>query len=97
MKFKCSGCGCCCKRIDKAVKDIDNTVFKFPYKWDETGRCEMLLDDNTCMVYEDRPIICNVEKLAELFDMDKKTFYEHNNRACNIMMDEDNVDLSFRV
>lgn len=98
MGFKCSGCGCCCKRINIAVENTKHIEeLYFPYSWDEDGRCEMLMEDNRCKVYEDRPLLCNVEKIAEHLNLDKEQFYIDNNKACNKMMDEMNVDLSFRV
>jgi len=101
--FPCSGCGACCRRINKAVGNLgieniekDNELY-FPYKWDDTGRCEMLTDDNRCSVYENRPLICNIDKLLSLIDIPKEQFYAMNIAACNTMMDEDNLPLKYRI
>jgi len=101
--FPCSGCGACCHRINKTVEnlgieniDSGNDLY-FPYKWDNTGRCEMLTDDNRCSVYETRPLICNVDKLLSLIDIPKEQFYAMNIAACNTMMDEDNLPLKYRI
>lgn len=101
--FPCSGCGSCCRRINKAVENLglenidkDNELY-FPYKWDETGRCEMLTDDNKCLVYENRPLLCNIDKFLSIIDITKEDFYAMNIVACNIMMDEDNLPLKYRI
>lgn len=96
--FKCSGCGECCRHIDRAVESVNGDPrFPFLYGWDETGKCEKLGTDNKCMVYDDRPLMCNVDKIAELFALDLNEFYEMNKKACNRLMDEGNIDSSFRL
>jgi len=100
-KFPCTGCGSCCKRIANAVKhyDIKNPKdpMYFPYTWDENGVCENLTQNNQCKVYENRPLLCNVEKFAEYKKLDKIEFYKANIRACNYMMDLDGVSSEFRI
>jgi Fe-S-cluster containining protein len=101
MKFPCSGCGCCCKRIKSVVdflklKDTNSPLY-FPYHWDSKGACNKLNDQNECTVYEIRPLICNVEKLTEFLGYDKKEFYKENILACNKMMDEDGIPSQFRI
>lgn len=99
--FPCTGCGCCCRRINVAVghynvKSKKDPLF-FPYKWDENGVCENLTEDNKCKIYENRPLICNVEKFAEYHNLNKKEFYAANIRACNYMMESDGVSPEFRI
>lgn len=101
MKFPCSGCGCCCKRIKSVVevlklKDINSPLY-FPYAWNSKGVCNNLDKQNKCKVYENRPLICNIEKLTEFLGYDKLSFYQENISACNKMMDEDNIPLQFRI
>jgi len=93
ISFKCSGCGCCCKRI-KLV--IDNLDIDFPYGYDENGVCDMLVD-NKCSVYETRPLICNVDELFKFSSITREEYYKINHDACNKMMEEDGIDKSFRV
>lgn len=69
----------------------------FPYYWDENGVCENLTEDNKCKVYENRPLICNVDKFAEYNKLEKTEFYKVNIRACNYMMDIDGIDQSLRI
>lgn len=96
-KFPCTGCGCCCKKINVAVDtfnmltEFDKSLkeeFKFPYYWDETGRCDMLDENNHCKVYETRPTICNVDNIMDILKIPKKEFYDLNITACNTLMDE---------
>lgn len=63
---------------------------KFPFKWDKTGKCEMLGKDNLCRIYENRPLLCNVEKIAEVYKLGKKEFYNLNIKSCNSMLEEKN-------
>jgi Fe-S-cluster containining protein len=73
MRFPCTGCGACCRRVGLMVDGVrkqqypDGTIGKlvqeFPYKYDENGKCEMLVD-NKCTAYEDRPLICRVDDLG---------------------------------
>ena len=92
--FPCSGCGCCCKRVG-LIPIIPG--FDFPYKSDSTGKCEMLDDNNKCTIYETRPLICRIDSSAKYFDMSKKQYRKLNIVHCNMMMDEDNVPLKFRI
>lgn len=90
IKFECSGCGLCCKKINIAVentKHIDELYF--PYKWDNNGVCENLDSDNKCKVYDNRPLLCNIEKVAEVFKIDKKQFFDVNYEACKILKEQD--------
>ena len=101
-KFPCSGCGACCRRINKAVENLSDFTkdkdsdFYFPYKWDENGVCENLID-NKCLIYEDRPLICNIDKLLSLTNIPRKKFYKMNIVECNKMMDEDNLPNELRI
>jgi Fe-S-cluster containining protein len=100
--FPCTGCGSCCKRIEKVVQMMNvkdkNDPLYFPYEWDQDGVCEHL-DKNTyrCKIYYKRPLICNVDRIAKYLNLDKGKFYELNISACNKMMDEDGVPLHFRI
>lgn len=105
-KFNCSGCGCCCARVNIAVSNIENLAktynlnikdLSFPYKWDETGKCEMLDIDNRCKVYYNRPNFCNIEWFIENTRVNREEFYNFNAKVCNSLMDEDGIDKSFRI
>lgn len=90
--FPCTKCGECCRMLQstlKIVKEMANLseVLVFPYSFVD-GHCEKLNPDNTCSVYEDRPLICDIDKLAKSidpnFDMDE--VYFHTANACNSMI-----------
>ena len=101
MNFPCTGCGCCCKRINLAVAfegfKPKGHPLHFPYSWSQEGVCEMLTPDNKCRVYDCRPLICNIEKYAEYLGVDLEHFFKLNADACNRLMDLDNVPLQFRI
>lgn len=101
MIFPCTSCGACCRRISTAVKnfytdDPKNPLY-FPYSWDKNGVCENLTADNKCSVYKKRPLLCNVEKFADFIGIERDKFFEYNIRACNRLMDEDNLSLELRI
>ena len=95
--FPCSACGCCCKNADVAVEryKLLDPDFIFPYKI-EDGVCSKL-KDNKCIVYNRRPILCKVDRLAEKYNIELGWFYSANIDACNKMMDDNNIDLKFRI
>jgi Fe-S-cluster containining protein len=101
--YPCTGCGACCHRIGNIVKswglkDLpEDDEMHFPYGYNDTGKCEMLDRDNKCLVYDNRPTICNVEKMFALMDIPRDTFYKLNINACNNMMDEDNIHIDYRI
>lgn len=90
--FPCTKCGCCCKRLGKAIKE----GIGFPYRAKENGECEML-EDNKCKVYDTRPDICNVDKVIELIGLDRNEYYKEGIYACNKMMDEDGISIEYRI
>jgi len=88
--FKCNGCGLCCKNVKRAVEATKHIKeLEFPYGWDETGRCEKLMEDNKCEVYDDRPLLCNVDRVIKFFNLDKESFYNENEMACKQLQSED--------
>jgi len=91
--FPCTKCGSCCKRVGQVIA----LGLNFPYKTDENGVCEMLTEDNTCRVYESRPDICRIDEIAKMLKKDRDRYYKKTIRACNEMMDEDDVPQEFRI
>lgn len=95
MKFPCTGCGACCKMINRhsvyIVRDDPEHPFYFPYQWDKTGRCENLTEENKCKVYENRPLMCNVDALIDALELDREEFYEINVKVCWDLADEFNL------
>ena len=94
MKFECSGCGACCKRIG-LVKDKFKEL-NFPYQVNEKGWCEMLGEDNKCKVYDNRPDLCNMKAMFNQFfkkqGLTEKEAYLMNTKLCNQYIKEDRLD-----
>lgn len=114
ITFPCTGCGLCCKQVGKAVavarililSGSENPYVKdiadFPFGVTESGTCEKLNADNTCSVYNDRPMVCQIDKVWE-------KHYKHNGvptkneyfistaMLCNSMMVEANIDEKFFI
>lgn len=97
-KFPCSGCGLCCKRLNTIKYEIPKSIF--PYNWDESGRCEMLTDDDKCAVYDDRPLICNIDRMYDTVhngSMTREDYHMMNAIICNKWMDENNLPIKLRI
>jgi Fe-S-cluster containining protein len=90
MTFPCIGCGACCRRVGSIQKFPEDHPLHFPYK-NTNGVCENLVD-NQCKVYNDRPLVCNVEKLREFLGAEKESFYAENVKYCRIFAKEDGID-----
>lgn len=100
--FPCTGCGACCRRIhnlkeySKVLADKTNIAeIEFPFE-NKDGICEKLID-NKCSVYEDRPLICSVDKMQEVLKFDKPSFYKMNAKVCNNFIREDGLDESLLI
>lgn len=75
--FDCDKCGLCCRNIHKIPQlkeyDLGN------------GVCRYLTSNNLCSIYENRPDICNSEKMYELyfkFIMTKEDYIIKNLEGC---------------
>jgi hypothetical protein len=103
MSYPCTKCGCCCKQMDKVVEGLITlnaefgTYFKFPYKYDTSGRCEKLTADNRCSVYENRPTVCRIDRMIAILELDPVRTYRKTIKACNKLMEEQGVPVSFRI
>ena len=94
-EFLCVGCGLCCTRLSTALKNQADlpwakaAVDSFPYKARPDGSCEML-DGNRCSVYDNRPLLCNLERAAEELDMPytKQEWFDMNYIGCASLMSE---------
>ena len=63
MKWKCQKCGSCCK--GEIVKKI------LPEFYDKNkDRCINLTDDNLCSIYNNRPIVCNINMFNNIYDLE---------------------------
>lgn len=98
MNFPCISCGLCCQSIGKDIESARNNVAKdpvsamlaeFPHSWDETGKCEHLGDDMKCGIYDNRPDICDISRIAEKLNIKKDVWYKWNIKSCNYLLELD--------
>lgn len=99
MDFPCTGCGICCTKVDKLVDAVNMGILEkedFPYDH-KKGRCSMLNKEGKCKVYNERPVICNIEGMfeTEIYDeilnikkTTKKQSYIDTANLCNEWMTE---------
>ncbi len=99
-EFNCKKCGLCCATIGKSITIARELIMpdelmaeyaSFPHSFDEKGRCEMLLQDNTCKVYDNRPTLCNIKKTREKYvpSMSEEEFFALNESVCDKMIKND--------
>jgi Fe-S-cluster containining protein len=70
-------CGECCRRI--------GCVNLLPEFQGENGSCIHLGADNRCDIYAERPLLCRVDEIYEVFfasEMTLEVFYEENKKCC---------------
>lgn len=99
-EFPCTSCGHCCKDVGQAIraaqeKDYDpvlkQELISFPFEVLKNGTCSQLKKDGSCGVYQDRPLLCNVEKTYDKYFatvMSREEFYLSNMKACNDLMNK---------
>jgi len=76
MIFPCVRCGLCCRHVKK--------VPGFDYLDRGDGVCRYL-KNRQCDIYENRPVICNVQTMYDLYyrdKVDKEVFFRENIIAC---------------
>ena len=84
-KFPCLKCGTCCTKLD------NNKI----YSHLDQGNGVCIYFDSAsklCSIYDDRPLICNVEKMydAHFFKiMSYDEYLKINKEACEILRKED--------
>ncbi len=79
--YKCYKCGQCCRNLNGSnlYSDLHNG----------DGICRYL-DENTnfCLIYEKRPVLCNIDKSYEIYfykRMSKDEFYQINQKGCEVL------------
>ena len=91
--FPCTSCGLCCQNIANIEElkeyNLGNGVCKhFDYI------------SKKCLIYEDRPNICRVDKMLDLVyhkEFTKEEFYIGNAKVCNALQEQSKLDKSFRI
>ena len=72
----------------------------FPYKTDELGVCENFIQDGEttgCAVFEDRPLLCDSDKLAWYMGVPPEVLYKVNAFSCNQMQEEAGLPVEYRI
>lgn len=81
--FKCDKCGKCCRNLKL------NEIYSFLDRGD--GVCKYLdLKKNLCEIYDNRPILCNVDKMYDYYrkKYTKEDFYRLNTLICKKLKEE---------
>ncbi len=78
IRFKCDKCGLCCQNLKEV--SIKNKLDR------GDGICRHFdKKSHMCKIYNNRPLICNVDKFYNIFLKDKMSkicYYELNYTAC---------------
>lgn len=85
-KFNCTKCGLCCKYLTKEHLKRHNLPES------PKGGCGYLKEDNTCGIYETRPLICRIDEGFEMVakkHMTKEEWYKANEKACKELEEYD--------
>ena len=104
--FECKMCGMCCRNVKRYKEEIypifkrllGETVPNFDIE-DDNGVCVHLTEDNKCSIYEQRPILCNTEKMFELLSsalgVSKYKLYKAQILSCELNQ-EHNTNLKIQ-
>lgn len=58
----------------------------------DDGSCVHLKEDNSCAIYKTRPMLCRVDDMIDLLEVDKDEYYKLNISLCNKWMEEDGME-----
>jgi len=99
--FPCTRCGACCRNIGKllatpVVGPQLEAVMAFPHAVLADGSCSKLGPDG-CTVYEDRPLLCNIDAMhARYFaELTRTEFHNLNIAACRQLIREQRLPMSW--
>ena len=77
----CSKChGYCCRKAGLLDPNLNRG----------DGCCKYLNKDNKCDIYDHRPLICNTDRMYELFftNISREEYDKLNNEACSKLRNE---------
>ena len=98
MDFLCSGCGACCRRVG-SINNAGHSFPKLPDRGD--GVCANLNEDNSCSIYDNRPLICRTKDLGMHLKKDVngslKHWFIYNTVHCHKMIDVDGLDSKYKI
>ncbi|EPP1573466.1 YkgJ family cysteine cluster protein [Campylobacter lari] len=89
--FPCTSCGACCKNIN-GIEELKH--------FNINGVCINLQEDNSCKIYNERPLVCRVEDFYNKYfkdTMSKKDFYNENIKICNLLQDKLKLDKKYKI
>lgn len=79
--FKCDCCGLCCMNLK--MSDIYNDLNR------GDGICRYFdVETKLCLIYENRPEKCNIDKIYEKYfynELTREEYYELNYKACRLL------------
>jgi len=106
-KFACTACSLCCRLVGDVLRRKDEykeptkTLLEgFPYKATADGSCEMLDEEGRCKVYDNRPLLCNIELTWEVFhkkEVSRKHYFFKAAMSCNVMIKDSGTDEKYLV
>ena len=97
MVFPCTKCGACCKKVGFAI-GLDPEFDKaFPFSATPEGHCEMLGDNNECLVYDTRPDVCRIDVMQTKYDIPEQEYFKLTAMVCNKLQENLRLDESLRV
>ncbi|EOH6759194.1 YkgJ family cysteine cluster protein, partial [Campylobacter jejuni] len=89
--FPCTICGVCCKSID-GIPELQ--------KFNNGGICIHLTKNNTCAIYDTRPLICRIDEMYNMYFAQyytKNQFYNENIKICNKLQKKLKLNKRFRI
>lgn len=107
MKYACSSCGSCCKRVGDNIDVLKGMGFPYSVKLD--GKTCEKFDEETrlCTIYATRPDLCNVETMYYMkHDIEatlsgknktKKEVFLAESKICNSWIRQDGLDEKYLV
>ena len=107
VHFICTRCGMCCKLIGQIKKSVEKypvwmqeVINDFNEDIDENGVCVHLQEDNTCDIYDTRPLLCNIDAIYDKYHTylySRVEWYRQNTRHCNELIHLFGMDEKYLV
>lgn len=97
MIFPCTKCGACCKKVGFAIGMDPEFAEGFPFGATPEGHCEMLGENDECLVYETRPDVCRIDVMQTKYDISEREYFQLTAMVCNKLQENLRLDESLRV
>lgn len=80
--FECTKCGACCRNVTN-IPGLGEMAL-------DDGRCRNLQDDNSCSIYETRPLLCRVDDSHRIVAhiMSPEDWQSMNYKACTVLQEK---------